>query len=610
MGVDKQTAGIIPYEVIQKTLGSVTIFDFGGDRVFHAGHDVVLSNSIANSPSIIIVMVDLRDESNLFQESLIYWLEFVRNRCTERGPHPHLFLVASHANQAKDVPEKSQIMKSFVNSSQTDGFTYAGQVILDCRFSESPQMTELYTMLAQSCRTLRSSQGLDFDSHYFFMFLLNKFKDKPALTLGTAVAKVTEDSRDEIYWTFLKSRNLFEICERLNERGHILFMQNNSNPDNSWIILKKPVFLTCIFGTIFAPKGYKLHHRIATSMGVVPHSNLKNLFPKFDSDMLTRFLCHTGLCHEIDHRFLPCLQADDILWSSSERCFFFPGLVELTRPSDLWKSDSELNCCSGWVLQYSSPGHVFSSRFIQILLLRLFDLASSNLYQQSSCCIWKNGISWTSDGVDTIVEVVDRKTVKFSQRCKLSDELTMVHSRAIVIQKILAVKEEACPRLSVREFVVSPADSCHYPFDLSKAKSVTIEQLAQAVADGESSVSINDSDTIELDSLLQFEPYACLGKPVLQELFTATDNEVTAQFLHRFVNSVQCNVAEFKALMNQSLSLQHHKGYQCSSVGSNNQDLFEMFQTWCLSGQRKSVQGLRDVLDQFSIFVGRNIFEF
>lgn len=609
-GVDQQTAGIIPYEVIQKTLGSVTIFDFGGDSVFHASHDAVLCNSIANSPSIIIVMVDLRDESNRFQESLIYWLEFVKNRCTERGPRPHLFLVASHANQVRDVPEKSQLMKSLVNSSKIDGFMYAGQVILDCRFAGSPRMTELYTMLAQSCCTLRSSQSLDLDSHYFLMFLLDKFKDRPALTLSTAAAKVAEASRDEIYWTFLKLRNLLDICERLNERGHILFMKNNSNPEDSWIVLNKPVFLTHVFGTIFAPKGYKEHHRIASSMGVVPHSNLKNLFPKFDLDMLTRFLSNMGFCLEIDHRFVPCLQADDISFSSSERYFLFPGLVELTQPRDLWEPDSELDCRSGWVLQCSDQGHVFSARFVQILLLHLFDLALSNPSQQSSCCIWKNGISWTSNEVDTIVEIVDRETVKFSQRCKLSNKLTMVHSRTVVIRKIFEVKEEACPRLSVREFVVSPADLSHCPFDLLKVKSVTIEELAQAVAEGESSVSLKGVDTMELDSLLQFEPYACLGKSVLQELFTATDNEVTEQFLHQIVDTVQCNVADFKALVNQTLSRQHQTECQCSSVGSNNQELFEMFQAWCLSGQRNSVRAIRDVFDQFSIFAGRNILEF
>ena len=607
--VDKQTAGIIPYEVIQKTLGSVTIFDFAGDKLFYAGHDAVLCNSIANCPSIILVMVDLREEKNEFRETLVYWLEFVENRCTERGPRPHLFLIGSHADQVKDVEEKSQLMKSLVSSSKSYGFTYSGQVILDCRFAESPQMTELYTMLANSCHKLRSSQTLSFDSHSFLLFLLDKFKDRPALTLGTAMAKVREASRDEIYWTFLKSRNLLETCEQLNERGNILLMKNHNNPNNSWIILNKPVLLSHVLGTIFAPKGFKQHHRIATSMGIVPLSNLVNLFPNLKSDMLTNFLSHMGFCQEIDHQFLPCLQSHDISYSSSERYFMFPGLVELSTPGDLWQPDSDRKCChSGWVLQCSGLGQVLSSRFVQILLLRLYTLASSNPSQETTFHIWKNGIAWKKDGVDTIVEVVDRKTVNFLQRCKLSKKLTMVHSRSTIIRKIFEVKEETCPKLCVHESIISTEELNDYPLNLSKVTSITIVEISQAVMKGESTVSSKDGDTLELEHLLQFEPYAHLGEQILQELFTTTDGETTEQFLHQIVDRAQCKDTMFKAIMNQFFSEQARGEHQYSCEGSDNQDLFETFQVWRLLGKTK-LQDIRDLFDQFSIFAGRNMFE-
>ena len=605
--VDKQTAGIVPYEIIQKMLGSVTIFDFAGDKMFYAGHDAVLCSSIANSPSIVLVMVDLRDEMNEFRETLVYWLEFVKNRCTEQGPSPHLFLIGSHADQSKDVQEKSQLMKSLANSSKIDRFTFAGQLILDCRFAESSRMSELYTMLAQSCHTLRSSQALSFDNHCFLLFLLEKFKDRPALTLGTAIAKVMDASKDEIYWIFLKSRNLLEICEQLNERGNILFMKNHSNPNNSWIILNKPILLSHVLGTIFAPEGFKQHCRIANSMGIVPLSNLVNLFPKVDSDLLTHFLSHMGFCQEIDHRFLLCLQADDILCSSSERYFLFPGLVQLSTPSDLWQPASDRECHSGWVLQCSGPGQFFSFRFVQILLLRLFTFASldpSAYSQQRKCRIWKNGIAWTNDGVDTIVEVVG-KTVNFLQRCKQSEKLTMVHSRSTIIRTVFEIKEETCPKVCVHEFMVSPEDSNRYPLDLSKVVSVTIEDLAQAVEQGESTVLVKDKNTLELECLLQFEPYADLGKEILQELFATTNSEeVTEQFLHRLVDVMQCKETMFKAIMSQPPSSEH----QCSFKGSDNQDLFEILQAWRLSEQTK-LQDIRDKLDHFSIFAGRNIFE-
>lgn len=611
--VDKQTAGIIPYEVIQKTLGSVTIFDFAGDKVFYAGHDAVLCSSIANSPSIVLVMVDLRDEKSEFQETLIYWLEFVKNRCTERGPRPHLFLIGSHADQVKDVQEKSQLMKSLVSSSKVDGFTYAGQLILDCRFAESSQMSELYTMLAQSCHTLRNSQVLDFDSHCFLLFLLDKFKVRPALTLGDAVEKVAEASQGEIYWTFLKSHNLLEICEKLNERGNILFMKNHSNPNNSWIILNKPVLLSHVLGTIFAPEGYKQHCRIANSMGIVPISNLINLFPKFDPNLLTHFLIHMGFCQEIDHQFLPCLHANDISYSKSERYFLFPGLVQLSSPSDLWQCESsDKKVHSGWALQCSGPGQLFSSRFVQILLLHLLSIASSDPPSahspQRKCHVWKNGITWSNNGIDTIVEV-DGKTVTFLQRCKQSEKLAMVNFRSTVIRKIFEIKEETCPKVCVHEFIVSPEDSKQHPLDLSKVASVSIENLARAVIQGEKTVSVKDRNTLELEYLLQFEPYAQLNKEVLQELFTANNGkEVTERFLYQILDAVHCKETMIEAIISQPPSQQALER-QCSSKESaDNQDLLEEFRSWRLSGQRK-VQDIRDKLDQHSIFAGRNVFE-
>ena len=610
--IDQQTAGIIPYEVIQKTLGSITIFDFAGDKVFYASHDAVLCNSLANSPSIVLVMVDLRDEKNEFQETLIYWLEFVKNRCTERGPRPNLFLIGSHADQVKDAQEKSQLMKSLVNSSKIDGFTYAGQIILDCRFAESSRMSELYTMLAQSCHTLRSSQALDFDSHCFLLFVLDKFKDRPAVTVGDAMAKVIEASKDEIYWTFLKSRNLLEICEKLNERGNILFMKNHSNPNNSWIILNKSVLLSHVLGTIFAPEGFKQHHTIASSMGVVPLSNLVNVFPKFDPNLLAHFLSHMGFCQEFDHEFLSCLQADDILHSSTERYFLFPGLVRVSTPGDLWQHESsDKECHSGWVLQCSGPGQLFSSRFIQMLLLHLFSVVSSDpsaRSQQSKCHVWKNGITWSNDVIDTFVEV-DGKAVTFLQRCKQSEKLKMVQSRSSIIRKIFEIKEETCQRVCIHESIISPEDSNSYPLDLSKVTSVSIENVVRAVIEGEKTVSFKDGNALELEHLLQFEPYVQFGKDILEELFTANNSKVvTEQFLRQILDSVQCKetVALFKAITSQAPT-QPECQYSFKE-SADNQALFEEFQSWRLSGQRK-LQDVRDKLDQYSIFAGRNIFE-
>lgn len=608
--VDNQTAGIIPYDVIRKAMGSITVFDFAGDKMFYAGHDALLSNSMANSPSVILLTVDLSDRDEKFREILVYWLEFISNRCSERGPRPHLILVGSHVDQSKDVEAKSQLMKSLATSSRFNGFMFAGQVTLDCRFAESSSMTELCSLLSQSCHTLRSSQEMPFENHCFLGFLLEKFSDTPALTLGTAELKLAEASKEELYLTFLKLHNLFEICEQLNERGNILFMKNHTNPQNSWIILNKAVLLSHVFGAVFAPQGFKQHRAIANSSGIVSLSKLVNLFPTFDSDMIIQFLCHMRFCQEVlNHQFLPCLQmqSNNISSSSTERFFLFPGLMQLDAPNDLWQSGSDWKYHSGWIFQCSNKEQFFSPRFLQVLLLQVFSLATSclsthQLIQQKECRIWNKGIAWTTaNGVEVIVEVMDSKTVVVLTRCKTTEKLEMVQLRSSVIRDVLMIRNETCPKIAVHEsLIISPGDALHYPLSLSSVTTVSVCNIAQAVIKGVANVSIENDASVELESLLQFEPYAQLGEEIVRELFQAENGfELTDELLQRIASLVPHKLLCFKAIM----STPPRQQTDCH-------DLLSVLQLWRDEGNRKLLKDLCDVWNQYSVFAGRNIFQF
>lgn len=617
--VGDQTAGVIPYDIIRKAMGSITVFDFAGDKMFYAGHDAILSNSMANSPSIILLMLDLTYEEEMFRESLFFWLEFIRSRCSERSPHPHVILVGSHADKSSDVVAKSEVINSLANSSKFDGLKFAGQIALDCRFAESPSMTELISLLSQSCHTLRHSQkmSLSFPSHCFLQFLLKKFSDTAAVTLETAKVKLSEAAREEIYLTFLKHHDLFEICQQLNERGNILFMSNLSNRLNSWIILNKAVLLSHVFGTVFAPQGFREHQGIANSSGIVQMSKIIHLFPRFDSNMIIGFLCHMRFCQEVlNHQFLSCLQIEtnNLSSSRSERFFLFPGLIQLGTPSNLWELSSDFEYHCGWLLQCVSSEQFFTPRFIQVLLLQLFTLATSSLYSldpvlQRKCLIWNNGISWTNqNGVESIVEVSDRKTVVVLIRCNLSERLEMARLRSLIIGNILEVRNEICPKMSVHELLIRPEDVIHYPLDLSSIQTINFTKLAKATVEGGLTISFKSGDDLELEKLLLFEPYVFLGKQTLCELFSENENqEITDHCLHLIAAREPQQAACFKAVMTTPIS-QH-----CTDENGliNSDELMKVLQTWKngLSLAKKTLRDLRDEWDQYSIFTGRNIFE-
>ena len=116
------------------------------------------------------------------------------------------------------------------------------------------------------------------------IFLIHNFDDELAVTLNKAATELTvkcsEYSDEHVYLEFIKFSDLFELSQKLNDRGHILFMKNHQDPGKSWIVLKKDVLLSQVNGVIFAPEGFKAtSSKISTNTGVVPLSKLAPLFP-------------------------------------------------------------------------------------------------------------------------------------------------------------------------------------------------------------------------------------------------------------------------------------------------------------------------------------------
>ena len=119
----------------------MTIYDFAGHREYYAGHGAVLHNSLAGSPSIILLVVDVRDVDERFRENLQYWLEF-----------------ASHADQCKHQNKKIELITTTAKSLNLSGLALKGTIMLDCRFAESASMRKVRSLLSNSCQALRSPE--------------------------------------------------------------------------------------------------------------------------------------------------------------------------------------------------------------------------------------------------------------------------------------------------------------------------------------------------------------------------------------------------------------------------------------------------------------------
>ena len=615
--VDEKTAGIIPYDIHSKALGRLSLYDFAGHKEYYAGHDALLHNTMTNSPSIVTLVADMRDEEGKIRETLQYWFQFINNHSSEGGAKPHLLIIGSHADEisSSEARQKSKILESVTSSYNFDNVTFAGQIIIDCRYAESSSMTKVRLILSPICQTLRSSEEMAATHHSFLVFLLHRFGDQLAVKFSNAVTELRRNlnSYDHVYLECIKSSDPLEMCEKLNERGNILFMKNKENRLKSWIVLDKAILLSQVNGVIFAPEGFKEHRKsLSTSTGVVPLSKLAPLFPNIDSDVITQFLCHLEFCQEIKDVGLVSLLATEGQSSptADERYLFFPGLVHLDTPQDvITSSASNLDYNSGWVLQCSKPEQFFSSRFLQVLLLRLaflFALAPTDpstidhLALHRKCSVWKNGIYWGNrSGGEAIVEIINLRQVVVIVRSEL-EKMELVRLRSAIIKTVIDAKEEFCSKVLVRESLILPEDAAVYLLDPSKVTDVSITEVAATIAEGKK-FSINEKNQrVELEKLICFEPYAYLGEPLLQKLFSedVTEGHEVADELFIDITTEHLHVDEYCTILDLKLKCASHEGV-CG--------LLQVFQLWRdKMGKEGTRRNFKKKLDQFSIFAGRN----
>ena len=624
--VDERTAGIIPYDIQSKALGRMSLYDFAGHREFYAGHDALLQNSMTASPSIVALVIDMRGEEGQIRETLQYWFEFINNHSTEGRSESHLVIIGSHTDclPSSEMKQKTRFLQLITNHHTLDSISIAGQVMLDCRYAESSSMSQLRSVLTQSCKALRSSETMAITHRSFLLFLFDKYQDQPAVRFSIAAAEMMHDMESEryIYLCCLKSSNLTEVCEMLNKRGDILFIKNKEYPEDSWIVFDKSILLSQVNGVIFAPEGFKEHQDISTSTGVVQLSKLALLFPDLDSDMICQFLCHLEFCHEMtDPEILALLHASTNVSASGEKFLFFPGLVDLNIPSDVWQPSSQFGYHSVWLLQCIKREQFLSPRFLQVLLLRLaYSLAfvpsdkdpsdSDRLSLERNCYVWKCGICWSDrSGIETIVEVVNQKNVIVLTRSlkQIESQTRLTFVRSQIIKRVLDTKNELCPKVAVKESFPHPEDTVSYPVDLANVKVVKMSEVAHAVVEAKLGVLDSNNQMVDLKSgLFCFEPYIGLNQSILNELFKE-DDHVTVEdgFLFEIAECIHKNINYIIELFKPSQT--RLANLMDRAPPGDVHKLVRVFQLWREEmGAEGTRYNLRKKLDQFSIFVGRN----
>ena len=301
-----------------------------------------------------------------------------------------------------------------------------------------------------------------------FAFLYEHFPNEPVkfsvLQKSFKEKKLTGVKISELSFT---RHTIIDLLKDMHYRQHILLigLQPNSPEADFWILTAKArsLMFKKVNGVLFASEDdFDTNIKIRSNVGVLPSSVLKEEFPDIDYDLLQQFLEYSELCKKITDTEILNLLEDKIIESDSKEpeeemyssdqmeslnitqatrvngidqpneCvvneyFFFPGLVKGTQDLHIWKSNESYSYAAGWSLQ-CTENSFFNAIFLQVLLLRLiFQFAVSETKLRRRCIIWKNGVFWSSDEVEMLVEVVNQnQAVNVLVRCFQESELTAV----------------------------------------------------------------------------------------------------------------------------------------------------------------------------------------
>ena len=272
------------------------VYDFAGQQEYYSSHAAVLELVMRRSAALFFCMIDLSKSKEKICDSLQYWLTFIDNSSSTAEGTSHVVIVGSHADQvksSKEMKEKTSLLQE-IATSRVKHQEYAGYVTMDCRYANTAASRQLLSILTNSKEAITASQpAISYYCHVLYAFLRNKLK-VIGCTLQDLISVINEENDP-----FLSddSSVLTELLTILSDKGLILFIQH---PQSSWVFVKTEVLLNDINGTLFAPRHFKKHRDLASNTGIVPTSNLHQVFSQYNQEMLLDFLISLDFCRPVD----------------------------------------------------------------------------------------------------------------------------------------------------------------------------------------------------------------------------------------------------------------------------------------------------------------------
>ena len=543
--VPPHTAGIIPTTFRSKVFGNTVLHDLAGQTEYYTSHAAVIQTTVISTPPAFIIVVNMSESEEKISETLRYWWSFINNLAARGSAPPQVILVGSHADKVKARHKSVKEMMSQMSALLKSSFQFAGQVGLDCRDIASSELRLFCSLVNKACVKLRQTADVALHCHVLYAFLLEKFPGKVACTVSDIATIVQESDA-------LLPQNpdgLIPLISTLSDKGLLILVRDNDNDGDSWVILQKQALLGEINGTIFAPKKHK---NLSSNTGVVPSLKLESQFQDYNPTMISKFLTHLEFCFKVEDRETLELLTEDIgheenmSQSLSEEYYFFPALVSIENPLQVWEQNDVMSCQCAWFYRCVRHDQFLTTQFLHVLILRLAfsfalqldpgDLLEGSLALHRRCSVWKRGIGWLNRvPIEAVVEVgLLNRSVIVMMRCRQGEEVKCAQLRSEIIQKVIGAKDELCNAVKMSESFIHPTD-IKYPFfdSTEDLKYYSLTEIAVATVKGADNVLDNRGrNPFPMKDLLLFDPQTTASRELLRELFSAKhslDEQVRGQ---------------------------------------------------------------------------------
>ena len=562
--VPPHTAGIVPIPFISKHFGNAVLYDFAGQHEYYSSHAAVMENLILPSPPLFLLLINISKSKEVLREELVYWWHFINNQSQKAAAPPHVILAGSHKDMVKSSErEELEIMIRDCIKRLPVTFKFVGYFPLDCRKLVSQGLSALLTQLNTTCQTLRGKVDVNLHCHILNALLrAPEFQDLVYCKVVDIMNKIESD--DALLPKAFPQ--LIPLLASLNNQGHILLLQNHTDENRSWVILKPDILLSTVNGSVFAPEYFKEHSEFAMSTGVVPLSKLKEKFTHYNHKVIVAYLTHLEFCFRIkDQHTLDMITNNEVHESAAtEEYYFFPSLVNVENPTDVSLPHQSIDYECGWLYKCSKETEQLTTCFFHVLILRLAFACEppDHLKETESvvllrrCSVWKHGIAWwTNDGIEVIVEVgLQCRWVAVMLRCPDVKKVECAELRSKVIHTVLKAKTDFCPAITTREYLIAPS-SLKYPFEGRELTLYSMREVARATIEGKYYARDTEGkNLITIPQLLPFEPYHNMGDLVLKFFSGDTSVAITPEELTQIAEKCRDKLAELKTAFKPDIS--------------------------------------------------------